>query len=151
MVIYRHFFRYEVVNLRAMKIDWLMLLLEKYSSRRFWLVCVSFHFGCYVSCQLSLDGIDRESTWITFQRFKSRHCRWLWQHIGLWIERSRVWLLLEAWVFFSSLSYLPINGVSLIRSLVEVQCYWFSTFQQKWRLNCAAWGKRAKKSERCTF
>ena len=33
--------------------------------------------------------------------------------------------------FFSSLSYLLISGASLIMSLVEMQHYWFLTFQEK--------------------
>ena len=40
--------------------------------------------------------------------------------------------------FFLSLSYLSISGASLNRSHVEVQDYWLSNFQQKWRLRCAA-------------
>ena len=39
-----------------------------------------------------------------------------------------------SWAFslssLSSLSYVSIIGASLIRSLVEVQHYWFSTFQE---------------------
>ena len=59
-------------------------------------------------------------------------------------ERSWVRILLGAGVYFSSLSFLvslslTINSVSSIRSLTEVQCYWFSW--KKCMLRCTAWGK----------
>ena len=39
-------------------------------------------------------------------------------------------------------TYISISGASLIRSLVEVQHYWFFNFPtKKWRLSCAAWGE----------
>ena len=46
-------------------------------------------------------------------------------------QEVRFTLPLGAGLFLSLLSYLSISGASLIRSLVEVQHHWFSTFQEK--------------------
>ena len=68
-----------------------------------------------------------------------------WSHmrlgIRLQIERSRAQFLLPLGVglfSLSALSNLSISGASLIRFFLEVQHYWFSTFQENEKLSSAA-------------